>query len=234
MLIEERFPLELHESASPLWSRQYVNRSSDHPRTFSCSPTRHVNLKVPETSIGSYNIFINYLDAGLEGILSKFADDTKPGGPVDSLEGREALQRDLDKLEDWFRDKDVVGDCVKGFTKVQMNDRNSVKKAHGRFLECVDETILLQVTEESTRRGAMLGLALSNKRGWWRLGNSRVALAAATMKRWSSRSSGQREGCTASSQSKSSIEQSSASSGICLVEYHGVKSWKEEEPKKDG
>ena len=41
------------------------------------------------------------MDARLEGILSKFADGTKLGGAVDSLEGREALQRDLDKLEVW-------------------------------------------------------------------------------------------------------------------------------------
>ncbi|KAJ7417178.1 hypothetical protein WISP_65802 [Willisornis vidua] len=36
-----------------------------------------------------------------ESILSKFADDTKIGGAVDSLEGRDALQRDFYKLEDW-------------------------------------------------------------------------------------------------------------------------------------
>ncbi|KAJ7416058.1 rna-directed dna polymerase from mobile element jockey-like [Pitangus sulphuratus] len=40
------------------------------------------------------------MNTGLEGILSKFADDTKLGA-VDSLEGREGLQRDLSKLEHW-------------------------------------------------------------------------------------------------------------------------------------
>ncbi|KAJ7404803.1 rna-directed dna polymerase from mobile element jockey-like [Willisornis vidua] len=48
-----------------------------------------------------FTSFINNLDAGLEGILSKFADDTKLGGAVVSLEGREGLQRDLDKLQRW-------------------------------------------------------------------------------------------------------------------------------------
>ncbi|KAJ7409654.1 RNA-directed DNA polymerase from mobile element jockey-like protein [Willisornis vidua] len=45
------------------------------------------------------NIFVNNLDAGLEGILSKFADGTKLAGAVDSLKGRETLHRDLDKLK---------------------------------------------------------------------------------------------------------------------------------------
>lgn len=83
-----------------------------------------------------FNIYINDLDAEVE--CSKFADDIRLGGAVDSLEGWEALQRDLDKLEHW-----AIGNAMKfnkGKCWVLHLGQSNIRRRYRLEEECLESS----------------------------------------------------------------------------------------------
>src|ERR1043165_1873829 len=93
-------------------------------------------------------IFINDIDGGIKSKISKFADDTKMGGGVDTEEKAEVLRRDIEGLHRWAEEWKMMFNTEK--CSVMHMGRNNKKLQYGMG------GIILRETEEERDLGVIV------------------------------------------------------------------------------
>ncbi|PKU46650.1 rna-directed dna polymerase from mobile element jockey- hypothetical protein [Limosa lapponica baueri] len=86
------------------WIRNWVDGHTRVAVNNSVFKWRPVESGIPQglgtvLGLALFNIFVGDMDSGTECTLNKFANDTKLSGAVNTLQGRGAIEVDLNKLE---------------------------------------------------------------------------------------------------------------------------------------
>lgn len=79
-----------------------------------------------DTGARTFNIFIDSPDRGTEGMIYRFVHNTKLWGAVNTLEGRDDILRDLDRLKQWA-DRGVVGFSEGKCSVLQLGQNNPMQ-----------------------------------------------------------------------------------------------------------
>ena len=141
---------------------------------------RPVTSGVPQGSVLGpllFLIYINDIDEGLHGVVSKFADDTKLGGIANTEEQGKLLQNDINKLKGWS-EKWQMGFNADKCKVIRFGNKNPEwnYNLNGESLEWVEEEkdlgVLVhkslknsgQAQEAAKRANRMLGMIFRNFR----------------------------------------------------------------------
>ena len=138
--------VKLHGTHGELanWIRNWLNGRKQRVKVEGCfSDWRPVSSGGPQgLMLGPllFVIFRNDLDVNVQGLVSKCADESKLGGIIDSEEGYQELQGDLDQLGKWAENWQLefnTDKCeVLHFGK---SNQGRTCTVNGRVLESVEE-----------------------------------------------------------------------------------------------